>query len=74
MNFVVWLKEGEWGRGQLAEECGVGTAILCDIKMNAALILKFFFCVPAWEDGCSTGQTVKRAENDKVVNAVYKWF
>jgi hypothetical protein len=46
---------------------------LSDIKISSEWILKFV-SVPASEDGGSTRQIARRAENGKVQDAVYKWF
>jgi len=64
---------GEWERGYLAEECGVGVATLWDIAESAEWNLK---CVsfPINENGSSTEQIVRRSQNGKVQDAVYKWF
>ena len=72
VKIVSRLKEGKW-RKELAEGYGVGTATLWDIKKSAEWILKFV-SVPSSEDGSSTGQTVRRAENGTVQDAVGKWF
>jgi hypothetical protein len=43
------LKEGEWGEN-LAEECGVGSVTMWDIKISAELILIFFrTCRRRWQ-------------------------
>lgn len=44
-----------------------------DVKISAEWGLNFI-SVPAHEDGNSTGQIVRRAENGKVQDFVYKWF
>jgi hypothetical protein len=46
---------------------------LWDIKLSAEWILKFV-SVHAGQDGSSTGQIVRRAENCKVQDDVYKTF
>jgi hypothetical protein len=56
---------------KLSEEYGVGTATLWDIKIRAEWILEFV-SVTAFEVGSSTGQIVRRAENGKVQEDVYK--
>ena len=72
VNIVSRQKEGKW-REELAEGYGVGTAKLWDIIKSAEWILKFV-SVPSSEDGSSTGQTARRAENGQVQDAVGKWF
>jgi len=51
----------------------VGTATLWDIIISAEWVLKFV-SVPASEDGSCTVQVVRRAENGKVGDVVYKWL
>ena len=72
VNIVSRLKDGKWEE-ELTEEYGVGILALSDIKISAKWILKFVF-LPAVEDDSSTGQIVRRAENDKVGDAVYNFF
>ena len=63
---------GEWERGYLAEECGVGVATLWDMAESAEWNLK---CVsfPISEDGSSTGKIVRKSQKGKVQDAVYNW-
>jgi hypothetical protein len=43
------------------------------VEISAEWILEFV-SVHTGEDGSSTGQIVRRAENGKVQGAVYKWL
>jgi len=72
VNIFSRLKEVKCRR-KLTEGYGVGTATLWDIKISVEWILKFV-SFPASEDGSSTGQIVRRAENDKVQDVVFKCF
>ena len=58
---------------KLTEEYGLRILALSDIKISAEWRVNFVF-LPAGEDGSSTGQIVRRAENDKFGEAVYNWF
>ncbi|MFS1564304.1 MAG: hypothetical protein ACL7AX_13000 [Candidatus Arsenophonus phytopathogenicus] len=72
VDIVNRLNKGESGQ-RLSEEYGVGTSTVSDIKKNAASILKFVSVLES-EDGSSSRKMMRRANNDTVDDAVFKWF
>ncbi|UYV79405.1 hypothetical protein LAZ67_17002495 [Cordylochernes scorpioides] len=72
MTIINRLTNGESGK-KLAKEFNIGASTISEIKNNSQSIINFA-SVMEDERGSSTRKMMRKPQNDKVDDALYKWF
>lgn len=72
INIIDSLKKGEIGR-KLANNYGVGTSTMSDIKKNTDSILLYTYKLDS-KDGSKHRKIMKKSKNELLEDALYCWF